>query len=465
MIAASRTARGEWNTLRNSGILLGAVKRLARRKETNTMRQEKGTKLKSYAGVYRLSDGTFRIVAKAIDPKTGKPKFKERFTREVDPQMPQNAAIAYRAQLINEIKTGTSGGGVPTEIPRLETLCRSSWITFVTENVGSEDRAAKLGRTIETHILQRWGEHFIDKIAVPEIDAWVRSLTADYGPDTIRHHVGLFRRIVGKARGQYQLPPINWDLITLPAVDNEHAMKNRLNAAQIAMVLPVVVEQYPFYAPMIFTLYTTGFRYCHVAAMRESKLGVDGVIAIEESYDVSANVFSPVDQRKKAPPMIALEPRTLDLVRRHRRYLTQRRHPGVKTGLLFPSEAGTRPVGNDQLNDVWREVQVMAGIDRPVTVHGIRHSFHDLARQQGVPDAVVKAMAGRAGTDVAPRGQGKHLHYSRGVTVEEMRQASMALMELVPTEPTEVQKGRDRGRDGRGRERNSDEERLAATGT
>ncbi len=90
---------------------------------------------------------------------------------------------------------------------------------------------------------------------------------------------------------------------------------------------------------------------------------------------------------------------------------------------MFPSEAGTRPVGNDQLNDVWREVQVMAGIDRPVTVHGIRHSFHDLARQQGVPDAVVKAMAGRAGTDVAVRGQDKHLHYSRGVTVEEMRQA------------------------------------------
>jgi hypothetical protein len=44
--------------------------------------------------------------------------------------------------------------------------------------------------------------------------------------------------------------------------------------------------------------------------------------------------------------------------------------------------------------------QVLAGIDRPVTVHGIRHSFHDLARQQGVPDAVVKAMAGRAGAEV-----------------------------------------------------------------
>ena len=82
-----------------------------------------------------------------------------------------------------------------------------------------------------------------------------------------------------------------------------------------------------------------------------------------------------------------------------------------------------------------------------------------------MPDAVVKAMAGRAGTDVAARGQDKHLHYSRGVTVEEMRQASMALMELVPTEPTDIQKGRDLGRDERGRDRFSDGERLAATGS
>lgn len=68
----------------------------------------------------------------------------------------------------------------------------------------------------------------------------------------------------------------------------------------------------------------------------------------------------------------------------------------------------------------------MAGIDRPVTVHGIRHSFHDLARQQGVPDAAVKAMAKRAGSEAARRGQDKHLHYSQGREVEEMRQASMA---------------------------------------
>ena len=65
-----------------------------------------------------------------------------------------------------------------------------------------------------------------------------------------------------------------------------------------------------------------------------------------------------------------------------------------------------------------------------------------MPRQQGVPDAVVKAMAGRAGADVAQRGQDEHLHFSRGVTVEEMRQASMALMRLVPCGPAAPRKGR-----------------------
>ena len=64
-------------------------------------------------------------------------------------------------------------------------------------------------------------------------------------------------------------------------------------------------------------------------------------------------------------------------------------------------------------------------------------------------------MAGRAGTEIAVRGQDKHLHYSRGVTVEEMLEASMALMRLVPTEPSAPQKGRDLGRDERGRDRKS----------
>jgi hypothetical protein len=34
------------------------------------------------------------------------------------------------------------------------------------------------------------------------------------------------------------------------------------------------------------------------------------------------------------------------------------------------TEAGTRPVGNDQLNDVCRDAQVEAQIECPVTVHG-----------------------------------------------------------------------------------------------
>jgi hypothetical protein len=73
----------------------------------------------------------------------------------------------------------------------------------------------------------------------------------------------------------------------------------------------------------------------------------NGVIAIEETYDVSANVFSPVDQRKKAPPVIALEPRTLELVRWHRRYLTRRNHPRHQDRALVPVR-GRYPAGRQR---------------------------------------------------------------------------------------------------------------------
>ena len=397
------------------------------------MRQQKGTKTK-HRGVFRLSDNTYRIVATAIDPKTGTKKFKEKLTREKDPKMTINAAVAYRIELINEIKLGIAHEGVPLAIPRLEALNRSLWIGFVTANVKSERQVKKLGRFIDTHVMRRWGDHLIDKITVGDVDAWIGTLRQTYKPESIRHIVGMFRRIVSKARGQYNLPPLDWSSVTLPTVTNAHAKTNRLNAEQIGAVLPLVMSEYPYYAPMITTLYSLGLRYCHVAAMRVNKLDGNGVITLSETYDVSSNEFRPMESSKRAPTQIALEPRTLELVKAHRRRLMSMNHRGLETGLLFPSERGTRPVGNDQLNDVWKEAQRRAGISKPVTVHGLRHSFHDICRQQGIADAVVKTMAGRAGTEV--RDQTKHLHYSQGVTIDEMRAASVALMGVVPVSGT-----------------------------
>ena len=394
------------------------------------MRQQKGTKTK-HRGIFSLSDHTYRIVATAIDPKTGTKKFKEKLTREKDPKMTLNAAVAYRIELINEIKLGAGHDRVPLGIPKLVTLCRSSWITFVTENVTCEREAQKLGRRVERHVLDRWGSHFIDKITVADIDIWMRELGKTYVPETIRHIMGLFRRILSKARGQYNLSPIDWSLITRPTVTNTHAKANRLDVDQIRAVLPLVMSEYPYYAPMIATLLSLGLRYCHVAAMRFNKLDGNGVISLGETYDVSSNEFRPMDPHKRAPSQIALEPRTLELVKAHRRRLMSMNHRGLETGLLFPSERGTRPVGNDQLNDVWKEAQHRAGINKSVTVHGLRHTFHDVTRQQGVPDAVVKTMAGRAGTEVVKRDDSKHMHYSQGVTIAEMRAASEAVMRVV----------------------------------
>jgi integrase len=397
---------------------MSTVNRLARtnRKERTTMRQEQGKKTK-HKGVYTLSDGTFRVVAKVKDPKTDKSKFVEKLTREVDGEMSINEAVAYRGRLIEEIKKGTSGSGVPNEIPRLSALVHSSWITFLASGMMRERSVTELGREIDNHIAPRWGDYFIDRIEVAEIDAWARQLEEKCAPRTVRERIGILRRVLSKARGQWKLPPLDWDLVSLPTTTDEHAKQNRLAVDEIVPALLACQAEYPFYAPMIFTMYSTGLRYCHVAAMRWAKLSTSGVVAIEESYDYKTKKFGPVLARKNAPPQIQLEPHTHELVREHRKRLMSEDHPGLKSGLLFPSASGDLPVGNDQLNDVWREAQLKAGVTKPVSVHGIRHTFHDIARKRGVDAATVKLMAGHA-TDA------RHFLYSQGVDLEEVGQAS-----------------------------------------
>jgi hypothetical protein len=78
------------------------------------------------------------------------------------------------------------------------------------------------------------------------------------------------------------------------------------------------------------------------------------------------------------------------------------------------------------------------------------------------PDPGVHVMAGRAGAGwrSAVR-QAPSLQL--GVTVEKMRQASMALMRLVPTAPVEAQEGRDLDRDGAAGTGKPDAERAVAT--
>lgn len=412
-----------------------------------------------HKGIESYSDGSYRIVAKVTDPRTGKPKFIDRLTREVNPQMSLNDAVALRAKLINEVKAGSANGNVPHELPRLVELCSSSWITFLANGVSRKRSAIELGREVEKHLVPRWGDHFVDRIEIAEIDAWVRVIERDNAPKTVRARVSILRRILAKARGQYKLPPLDWSLVTLPKVTDDHAKANRLPVDDIVKALLIIKSEHTWYAPLVFAMYSTGLRYCHAAALRWAKLAANGVVAIEDSYDYKTKEFNPVVARKNAPPEIKLEPFTLDLVRDHRKRLMRENHPGLQSGLLFPSVTGTLPVGNDQANDVWREAQLKAGIVRPISIHGIRHSMHDIARKRGIDSATVKAMAGHS-TDA------RHFLYSQGVDLEETNEASCKIMDAFhermdgkgPTVGVETQnamaafaeraEGRDPGRNG-----------------
>jgi hypothetical protein len=90
------------------------------------------------------------------------------------------------------------------------------------------------------------------------------------------------------------MSPIDWDLITLPAADNEHTM-NRLNAEQIAIVLPLIVERYRSTRADDRHAVHVGPALLPRGCERWEKLGPDGMITSTETYDV----FSPVTNGRR----------------------------------------------------------------------------------------------------------------------------------------------------------------------
>lgn len=358
--------------------------------------------------------------------------------------------------MASQIETGASASRAPTDTPRLATLCGSSWIQFLVANVERVRAARLIGQQVEQQLLPRWGEYFIDKIDVAEIDTWVRELEGEYVPTTVRRFVGLLRRILAKARGQYGLPPLDWSLVSLPKVTDEHAKKNRLSVDDIVKALQVVLAEFPFYAPFFCTLYSTGLRYCHVAAMRWAKLSPKGIVTLDEAFEYKTQTFVPISSRKRAPGEIKLEDFTLKLVRQHRKTLMSEGHPGLKSGLLFPAEQSEElPIANQQANEIWQRAQKKAEIEKPITVHGIRHTFHDVARKRLVDVATVKAMAGHTN-------DARHFLYSQGVDIEERAEASRLVMAVVFGDGSDAE-SRDASRDSANENEGDSEQSEAMT--
>jgi len=83
----------------------------------------------------------------------------------------------------------------------------------------------------------------------------------------------------------------------------------------------------------------------------------------------------------------------VQLLRKHRDRLVKAQHPGLASGLMFPSNLGT-PLSSGRISDALRKACKESGIKKRFTSHGFRRSLTDLLRNAHVDPVVAAALTG-----------------------------------------------------------------------
>ncbi|MBW2257214.1 MAG: site-specific integrase [Deltaproteobacteria bacterium] len=146
-----------------------------------------------------------------------------------------------------------------------------------------------------------------------------------------------------------------------------------------------------YYRTLFLTAYAAGLRGDEVCHLRV------------EDIDSAAGILHIRHTKGRRPRTLMLGDRLLTALRA---YWKAVRPPGP---WVFPSRVGRgkprsdRPVTRKQASAVFRQVRRAAGIDRPVTLHGLRHGFATHLLEAGVDLHTIQVLLGHQHVETTTR--------------------------------------------------------------
>jgi hypothetical protein len=416
----------------------------------------------NFPGIEKTSYG-YHLRITGINPRTG--KMQEKTATMVGAT--REEALAKANELYELIKTG---GRRRAKQQTLTDFARS-WLARKAPHLRSDLTKARYIEALESHVLPVLGDIYITAITKIDIETWMAKKAAtEYAPgkkyshETINGWWRVFKELLQSAVADLDLPRDPTMKVAPLPVDSRKG-KNALTSEELSLFMPIALRDWPQWYALMFLGFSIGAR---PGELRPLRWGVD--LNLETGH----LILQRSQRGKYLGPTKTREPREMDLadeairvMRWHHKRLIDTNHPGLASGLVFPSlgrarkpppikveaaahgspeedrrayfrdyrrlerarkraetaaKAGNFFISPSALDKPFADIAKKANISGTVTPKAMRRTFNDLARKAKVHDLVLRSLTGHRTTEM-------QAHYST-IGGDEKRAGMAKVIEL-----------------------------------
>jgi integrase len=328
-------------------------------------------------GIAKLGRQRYEVLVTRRDPRSG-----QRVSRRRLVEGPRSQAEAEKREVEAELDADLSG---PAD--RALTLgdYAQQWLEARSATLKPSTRA-KYVNDLEGHILPNLGDMMLADVRPRDVSLFLaRSPGA---PNSKKNRLALLR-VMAKDAIADELIDRDFCLrvsVTVPPVYTE-AEPNLLGDDQ----LDAVIEHIPrYWQDLACTLAYTGLRWGEVTALHWADVDFERRL-VSVRWNNWKGHLGPPKSRNGYRTVPLVEPLP-ELLQARRRRMVAKQHPGLRSGLVFPTRQGKAHKGTP-LNRVLKEACEPAEVAIRFTPHGLRRTWNNIARRIA-GGLVVRAMIG-----------------------------------------------------------------------
>lgn len=369
-------------------------------KKKTPKRKDKGTRVAQ--GVYKLEDGRWRVTATARRP--GGARLYREQVLEADEAPTEQDAIIARAQLVKQLQVEDEPQAIPARGRTTVNGYAESWLSRLTgHKFSTQERYIE---ALGLWILPFLGHLYCDAVTRGDVQDWVRWAESkrkksgrEYAQSSLDSWWRVLKTFLGDMAAEFERPNPT-ERLKGPRSSIRGIRESRtLSTADLGQLLTVIEAEHSAWLTEVTVMAYSGMRAGELYALRWDD--VDEALGL---IHVCRSVYRGREGTTKTddPRDVALTQRLRDLLSTHRAQMLREQHPGLSTGLVFPSSQGGFR-GSQALLNLLKLAGRKAGLPIRVGPQVLRRTFNTLMLEQGVDRTVLRAQMGHCSEAMTQR--------------------------------------------------------------